>query len=207
MSLQAITKEYNFRPVLDEITFDLEPGMRYALTGENGLGKTTLLKIMAGLSRPTRGQILWDGEIFCARHRRHIGVVMQQPFLYGDLTGSENLQLYATLYDCENPKMTSEKWLDLFHLTDAKDMKVKEYSKGMKQRLSLSRALIHTPSVLLLDEPYDGLDEKSAYTVNQILDVEACCRTSIFLVTHQVNHVQRADRHLTLRNGRLVNAV
>lgn len=204
LKLVGVSKEYDLRPVLDEVNLTVRAGETYALTAPNGSGKTTLLQVMCGLTRPTRGRLTWVDKPFAAAARRHIGVVLQQGFLYGDLTGEENLRLYARLYGCPNPRSTATAWVEQAGLSDSLDLKVKEYSKGMKQRLSLARAMLHQPRLLLLDEPFDGLDAAGVRVFQRILQASVEGGTAVFLVTHHEQEAKNSTHTLTLRYGRLV---
>ncbi|MCF8563399.1 heme ABC exporter ATP-binding protein CcmA [Alicyclobacillus tolerans] len=206
LSLEFVAKEYNLQPVLDDINLSLAKGESYSLTAPNGSGKTTLLQIMAGLTQPTRGRVLWDNQPFRVKMRGRIGVVLQQTFLYGDLTGTENLSFYASLYGMKKPKQTADEWVKTVGLQDASDVKVKEYSKGMKQRLSFARALLHQPELLLLDEPFDGLDAKGSTLFKELLAEVVRSGSTVFLVTHQGEDAAQMQHRLSLRYGRLVAA-
>lgn len=204
LSLEGVAKEYDLRPVLDDVSITLEGGRRYVLTAPNGSGKTTLLQIMAGLSKPTRGQVLWNGKALSPVLRKHLGVMMQETFLYGDLTGLENLHFYATLYGCREAHALSVSWLQAVRLTEASHVRTRQYSKGMKQRLSLARALLHDPQVMLLDEPFDGMDAASAEVAQDLLAGVLSRGGALFLVTHQGHAASDLDVQLTLKYGRLV---
>jgi ABC-type multidrug transport system ATPase subunit len=204
MQLQGVAKEFDFRVVLDDVTLRLESGTWYSLVAPNGSGKTTLLQVMAGISKPTRGQVLWGGNAFLPKHRRELGVVLQQPLLYGDLTAAENLVYYASLYQVPNAKRAAAEWLEKLKLWAVRDQRVKELSKGMKQRLAIARALIHNPSLILLDEPFDGLDAESSRNTLELLKQAVGNGATIFMVTHNPTEVRHADICYTLRFGRLV---
>jgi len=204
LELIHVAKEFDLRPVLDDVSLLLQPGTRHILTAENGSGKTTLLSIMAGLARPTRGKVLFAGHPLSSKTRKHLGVVLQMPFLYGDLTGAENLQFYAELYGMVRSKELAQTWLRKIDLVSFADMPVKAYSKGMRQRLSFARALLHRPSLLLLDEPFDGLDAGSRQTFCDLLQKAQDDGAAIFLVTHETLADEVDAVTHTLRYGRLV---
>jgi ABC-type multidrug transport system ATPase subunit len=204
MQLLGVAKEFDFRTVLDDVTLHLETGTWYNLMAPNGSGKTTLLQVMAGISRPTRGKVLWGGQPFLPKHRRELGVVLQQPMLYGDLTAAENLVYYASLYQVPNATMAAAKWLEALELSEVRDQRVKEFSKGMKQRLALARAMIHDPSLILLDEPFDGLDIESSRTITELLKRAVSHGATIFMVTHNPTEASHTNICYTLRFGRLV---
>ncbi|OFW75703.1 MAG: hypothetical protein A2201_08345 [Alicyclobacillus sp. RIFOXYA1_FULL_53_8] len=205
LTLHSVAKEYDLRPVLDDVNLALERGLRYSLSAENGSGKTTLLQIMAGLSKPTRGKVLWMGQPMSAKQRGLVGVVLQSSFLFGDLTAHENLSLYATLYGRPGPHRLATEWLQRIGLEYAGNAFVREFSKGMKQRLALARAMIHQPQVLLLDEPFDGLDVQSTKLFQDLLQQSQEAGTAVFLVTHQPTEASAAHRRFTLKYGRLVD--
>lgn len=205
LMLDAVSKEYNLRPVLNGVSLKLYRGETYALTAPNGSGKTTLLQVMCGLSRPSRGHVHFLGRPLSPAARRQIGVVLQQGFLYGDLTAEENLSLYARLYGCSKPREKAQEWVERAGLNGAFDLKVKDYSKGMKQRLSLARALIHEPDLLLLDEPFDGLDPQgTARFRSHLTEAVSARNVTVFLVTHHEDEATAAQRRLTLVHGRVV---
>lgn len=204
LALSGVSKDYNLRPVLEDVNLILEPGLSYALTAANGSGKSTLLQIMAGLTRPTTGSVTWNGSKLSARSRAHIGVVLQQPMLYGDLSGLDNLLFYARLYGIGRPRAAACAWLERVGLRDSAEVRVREYSKGMKQRLALARALLHSPSLLLLDEPFDGLDVESRMFFTELFGAVLAAGNTLFIVSHQHQEVQLARKHLTMRFGRVV---
>lgn len=204
LSLHDVAKEYDLRPILDDVSLTLEAGKRYVLTAPNGSGKTTLLYVMAGLSKPTRGQVKWNGMPLSPALRRNLGAVMQESFLYGDLTGEENLRYYASLYGCRNAKSVALQWLEAVQLTEAAHDLVRQYSKGMRQRLSLARAMLHEPQLMLLDEPFDGMDESATRVAQRLLQGVLERGGTLFLVTHERTEPTITDVQVTLRHGRLV---
>jgi ABC-type multidrug transport system ATPase subunit len=204
LALRDVDMEYDFRPVLTGVTLALEPATTYLMTADNGSGKTTLLKIMAGLAVPTRGKVLWGDSPLVPAVRRRLGVVLQAPMLYGDLTGYENLVLFAALYGVARPQAAADEWLARVQLDWAKHQRVREYSKGMRQRLAIARAMVHEPSVLLLDEPFDGLDSTGRDAVEGLLADTKARGATVFVVIHEAEHRIRADHHLTIRQRRLV---
>ncbi|MBX5437148.1 MAG: ABC transporter ATP-binding protein [Alicyclobacillaceae bacterium] len=207
LALEDVDKEYDMKPVLCGVTLSLQEGRRYVLTAPNGSGKTTLLRVMAGLARPTRGRVLWGGRPMRPADRRHLGVVLQQPFFYAELTGAENLLLYAELYGCRPAQRIVDEWISFAGLEEARDLRVRQYSKGMVQRLSLARALLHRPAVLLLDEPFDGLDSDGQTRFAAALAEAAAAGAAVFTVTHRALLPRAAeDIELTIRHGLLVPA-
>lgn len=204
LSLEGISKEYNLRPVLENVDLILQPGLLYTLMAPNGSGKTTLLQIMAGLTRPTKGRVLWDGQPVRPQHRRRIGVLLQQPMLYADLTAAENLRFYAGLYGLSPADGLVSDWLVRVGLVDSTDERVRNFSKGMRQRLSLARCFLHDPEVLLLDEPFDGLDEQGREILAHLLKGRVADGASVFLVTHRSEELGLPAHRLTLYFGRVI---
>ncbi len=206
LELRNVDMEYDLRPVLTGVTLALKPATTYLLTADNGSGKTTLLQIMAGLTAPTRGKVLWGDRPLVPAVRKRLGVVLQAPMLYGDLTGYENLVLFAALYGVAEPQAAADEWLARVQLEWARHQRVREYSKGMRQRLAIARAMVHEPSVLLLDEPFDGLDPSGRKVVEGLLTEARGRGATVFVVTHEAEHRFCPDHRLTIRQGRLVEA-
>lgn len=204
ISLQNVSVSFDFRPILDDIDFCLDEGRQYALMAPNGSGKTTLLHVMAGLLAPSSGQVLMNHRPMSQADRARIGVVLQQPLLYGDLTGQETLRFYAKLYGYNSPDQHVHAWLKAVGLGHAADQRIRTYSKGMKQRLSLARALFHHPECVLLDEPYDGLDEEFRLVCQHLVHDAQQRGASVFLVTHHESDVHLDAVRLTIQYGNLV---
>ncbi len=179
-----------------------------AVFGANGAGKTTLLRILATLLSPTAGLVrLFDTDAFGpagARLRRRLGVLTHESFLYPDLTAIENLQYYARLYGVEDPAVRIPEVLAWADLGNHGARTVRSYSKGMTQRLALARALLHRPELLLLDEPFSGLDGAGAEAVDEMLRRARAAGGAALLTTHDVDRGLRlADRVYILHRGRV----
>jgi len=208
LTVRGLTKSFGNRPVLAGIDLDAQPGEALALVGPNGAGKTTLLRILATLTRPSGGQVSLDGaDIFRAgaAFRRQVGFVSHQTLLYGDLTAERNLSLAADLFDVSDCAGRVAEVLDLVGLSGRRDEPVNRLSRGMQQRLALGRALLHEPDILLLDEPYTGLDRAAAQTTDGLLRhaIERGCL--VMLATHDLERGARAaDRVILLHRGRKV---
>lgn len=208
--IEKLTKRFGAQVALRGVSLTVEEGERVALLGPNGAGKTTLLKILATLSRPSSGQVLIRGQELSASWttiRRHIGLVSHQSFLYPDLTAQENLAFYARLYGVPHAEERAREvvgWVDL--LPRYRDP-VRGYSRGMVQRLAIARALLHDPQLLLLDEPYSGLDEAAAARLHTLLErihAEEPQRITL-MTTHDLERgLALATRVLILRRGRVV---
>ena len=181
---------------LDDVSFSVQPGQTLAVFGPNGAGKTTLLKVLAGLIQPQRGSAQVQGG------RRAIGWIGHQPQLYAQLTVRENLRFWASLYDVS----PSEELLARLGLVDYADRPVRALSRGLVQRVAIARALVHDPRVLLLDEPFTGLDRVAAESLRRLLgDVMKQGGASV-LVTHNVEEgTELATDVAFMRAGRFVH--
>ena len=200
---RRLTKRFGRSSALKEIDFELEAGRCHVLFGRNGAGKSTLLLIAATLLRPSSGEIFYGGdryETLGDEVRRRIGLVSHQSFLYPDLTVVENLQFYARLYGSSSGEEEALLWADL---ELRRHSPVRSLSRGMLQRLAVARALLHRPTLLLLDEPYTGLDVVSSERLStRLSDIKG--ETAILLTTHDVDRgVALADRISILEGGRI----
>ena len=180
---------------VDSISFRLEQGEIFGFLGPNGAGKTTTIKLLCGMLTPTSGNCrVFDIDPAQNPEKLHqmSGVVTEHAQMYDHLTGIENLIFYGTLFgmnrsDCEK---RAKNLLEQLDLTEAQHRRLSAYSTGMRQRLSLARALMHSPQILFLDEPTSGLDPESAQNVNTLIQELAACGTTIFLCTHQLRYAQ-----------------
>ncbi len=199
-----LSKFFGARAALDSVSFALPAGRILALVGPNGAGKTTLLHLVAGLLAPSQGRVLLFGEDGGDAARRRLGFLGHSSLLYGDFTAEENLRFYATLYGLADGARRTQRWLDYFGLKAARRYRVRAFSQGMRQRLALSRALLHEPDLLLLDEPFAGLDEASCVQVVRLLaDLRAQGKTAI-VSTHQKTQLDSlAPDLLRLEAGRV----
>jgi heme exporter protein A len=183
---------------LDGISFSVRPGQTLAIFGPNGAGKTTLLKVLAGLIRPQKGRAHVEGG------RRAIGWIGHQAQLYNQLTVRENLRFWASLYDVE----PAPELLARLGLEEHSDRPVRALSRGLVQRVAIARALVHNPAVLLLDEPFTGLDRTAAETLGRLLAQHADARggRATVLVTHNVEEgTGLATDVAFMRAGRFVH--
>jgi heme exporter protein A len=202
---RGVGRRFGRRRVLEEVSFDLDPGGFLLLLGANGAGKTTLLRILATLLSPSAGNVFIcgaDAREEATEVRRRIGLVGHSPMLYGDLTARENLRFYAGMYAVQDAETRISELLERVDLSVRGDDPTRAFSKGMRQRLSLARALLHDPAVLLLDEPYAGLDSRAAGLLDELL-AERAGRMTVVLVTHDpARPAVWASATLTLTDGR-----
>lgn len=209
IEFDRLTKRYGDRLAVDELTARIEPGEVFAFLGPNGAGKTTTIKIAVGLLRPTQGCVRICGLDVAREHRaacRQLGYVPDVPFLYEKLTGREFLQFVAEMHTLAGAeaRQAVERQIEQFELAEFVDQLSESYSHGMQHRLALAAALLHRPSVLLLDEPMVGLDPRGVRLVKDLLCGEARRGATVFLSTHLLSVAEEiADRVGVVDGGRL----
>ena len=205
VEIAGVWKFYGDFPALRDITFDVEPGASMALLGRNGAGKTTLLRMLAGLSRPGRGTIRICGTDARDRMtRRSIGILGHGISLYEELSAIENLRLFARIYGVEDADAAASEWLERTGLEKVRDGLVREFSRGMRQRLAVARAFLHSPSVLLLDEPFTALDDRAIALLQSLLRDAIAEGRTVVLSTHQLREALDLATHVALLvRGRL----
>ena len=202
LSLSGVTKRYGFVTALQDISLSVFGGEFVAIFGPNGAGKSTLLRVISGLMQPTRGSVKMAGV---AANRARLGYVSHQSMLYNEMTGLENLVFFAQLHGVENPRQEASRLLDRMGLTTAGRQLVQGYSRGMKQRLTLARALLHRPGMLLLDEPYAGLDQQGKDLLTTTLRSLHRKGKTILLVTHNLaDGLDLCTRVVIQHRGQLV---
>ncbi len=194
---------------VDNLTFSVEPGEVFGMLGHNGAGKTTLVRLINGVLDPTSGSVHvlgMDAHKQGSHVRKLTGVLTETPSLYERLTARENLRLFASLYEAPDPAKRADEMLALFKLSERANDRAGGFSKGMKQRLALARALIHDPQILFLDEPTAALDPEAARTVTDLIEELSSQRgRTVFLATHNLNEAQRlCTRVAVLSHGKLL---
>lgn len=208
IALRDVSRAFGRTFALHRITLTLREGSVSALVGDNGAGKSTLLNLLATLDQPTAGSLVYDdlsAQAFGAHRRHRIGLVGHETMLYGELTARENLAFFAAFYGLSEPDSRIQSWLRRVGLEDDADRPVKTFSRGMKQRLALARALLHAPQLVLLDEPATGLDQRGRELLMSLLEELRAAGRIVVLVTHDLSLVDAvADHIVVLRRGRLV---
>jgi len=198
------------QPALRGVSLNVEQGTRLALVGPNGAGKSTLLRVVAGLLKPESGDVAVCGHTLATDPwglRRSVGFVGHHAMLHPDLTARENLAVYAQLYGLSRPAECVEDGLRAVALADRGDSRVSTLSRGMLQRLTLARALLHEPPVLLLDEAETGLDARARDILADIL-AHGSGRRTVILTSHDLAYVHEvADEIAFMRAGRVVDRV
>jgi len=209
LSARGLQVRFGASIALDGVDLDLAPGERVLLLGPNGAGKSTFLRAAAGLVRPTAGRLSifgadpWRGDRAATRGR--IGLLSHQTFLYDHLTAAENLIFYGRLYGLGTARADARRALDEVGLADRADDPVRELSRGMQQRAAIARALLHAPGLLLLDEPFTGLDAAGRETLQRMLGDRFGDRQRVFLMaTHDLAPaLPLATRVVALETGRV----
>jgi ABC-type multidrug transport system ATPase subunit len=208
ISFSNVEKRYGPVRALRPTTLEIHPGEFIALLGPNGSGKSTLLRLTAQLARPTSGSIRFRGpagDESAAAARRRLGVVAHATMLYDELTAEENLQLFARLYQLSDAPAVISVRLEAAGLAARRTDLVRTFSRGMRQRLTLARALLHGPALLLLDEPTTGLDSAGCDWLARELRLFHQSGCTILMSTHQGGEVlSLATRTLSLDSGRIV---
>jgi heme ABC exporter ATP-binding subunit CcmA len=205
IAIENLWKYYGDYPALRDYSLQIEERACCALLGRNGAGKTTLLRIVAGLTPFQRGNVRIFGESpRSGQARRRIGFLGHGIGVYEDLAARENLLFFARVTGVANQRATAEEWLERVGLGRVADMPVRQFSRGMRQRLALARTFLHRPDVLLLDEPFTSLDDRAIRMLTELL-VEARQRgATIVLSTHQIREALSAASHVALlENGKM----
>ncbi|MEM6284344.1 MAG: heme ABC exporter ATP-binding protein CcmA [Chloroflexota bacterium] len=205
IDIRGLTKAYGYRPVLKKLDLTVQRGEFVALLGPNGSGKSTLLRLLCGLSKPTAGKITvggWSLPQEAAAVRAQIGMVGHKSLLYEALTAQENLRFFARLYNLNVTDADIDTQIERVGLKKYAAQPVKTYSRGMQQRLSIARALLHDPAVLLFDEPYTGLDQDAATLLDGLLQTAHADERTILMTTHQIERAANlASRVVILSRG------
>jgi len=193
---------------LNAVEISVAAGEAIAVFGPNGAGKTTLLRLLATLLRPTTGTLLLFGQAVSdggAAARRRIGFLSHQSFLYPDLTPAENLDFYARMFKVPSPAARVRQMLEQVELEGWAHRPVRTLSRGLEQRCALARALLHEPALLLLDEPFTGLDVDAARTLSRMLQQARGRGATLLMTTHDVARgCEICTRAVILARGRLV---
>ena len=205
---QSLTKQFGPFMALRGIDLDVQPGEFVTIVGPNGAGKTTLLRILATLSRPTHGHVSIAGHTLpkgADEARRQIGLLSHQPLLYGDLTAEENLDFFGKMYDVPQLEARIGQLLDQVDLFDRRTDRVRTYSRGMQQRLAIARVLLHDPAVILLDEPFTGLDPRASDRLEELLHVLKNGARAVVMTIHDLERGwAMCSRALVLARGKIV---
>jgi len=201
----GVWKFYGDYPALRDISLSVPQGRCLALIGRNGAGKTTLLRILAGFSKPGRGAVKIQGSAPRETATRHkIGFLGHGISIYDELSAIENLRLYGRFYGLPDPQRAAIQWLERTGLERVRDGLVREFSRGMRQRLAIARALLHDPSVLILDEPFTALDDRAIAVLQSVLRGVLAEGRTVVLSTHQLREALELATDVSLiHRGRI----
>ena len=206
----GLSKRYRDRWAVDHLDLRVEQGDIYGFIGQNGAGKSTTLKLLCGLARPTQGEALIFGKpVRDSVARRRVGALIEQPGLYPDLSGWENLRLYATLLGLDSPERQVDGILETVGLAPGEKKPVKHCSMGIKQRLGMALALLGGPDLLLLDEPINGLDPEGIREMRELLlRLNRERGLTILVSSHILGELSKvATRYGIIQEGRLVEQI
>ena len=206
----GLSKRYRDKWAVDHLDLRVEQGDIYGFIGQNGAGKSTTLKLLCGLARPTQGEALIFGKpVRDSVARRRVGALIEQPGLYPDLSGRENLRLYAALLGLDSPERQVKEILETVGLAPGEKKPVRHYSMGMKQRLGVGLALLGGPDLLLLDEPINGLDPEGIREMRELLlRLNRERGLTILVSSHILGELSKlATRYGIIQQGRMVEQI
>jgi len=204
---ESLIRAFGDRRAVDGVSLRVLPGETLALFGPNGAGKTTLLRLLGGLLKPGGGSARVGGETVPggASVRRQVGLISHRTLLYDALTARENVEFFARLYHVASPREAAARALERMKIADRADTPVRALSRGMKQRVSVARATVHDPTVILADEPFTGLDASGARALSALLDELRQSGAAVVLVTHNIEEgLSLATHAAIMHRGRLV---
>lgn len=207
--IEGLSKSYGHFKALERIDLQVDGGDCILLLGANGAGKSTLLRLVSGLSRPSAGRIFVEGmdlKELPAEVRRRIGFLSHAPQLYGELSARENLRFFGRLFDVQDLESRVDEVLDLVELRHRANDLVRNFSRGMQQRVSIAKAFLHRPSLILLDEPHSGLDPYAAGVLNHLFEQFHAEGRTLVIATHNLDQpLPFANRLAILRRGCLAH--
>lgn len=205
LSIQSVTKFYGRIRALNQVSFEVPPGSVFGVLGPNGSGKTTLLGIVMDVLKATEGTYSWFGEPPSEQHRQKIGTLLETPNFYHYLSGERNLQIAAAIKGRGTEDIP--RVLEMVKLTERKDSKFSTYSLGMKQRLAIASCMLGNPSVLVFDEPTNGLDPVGIAETRETIRELARQGKTIVLASHLLDEVEKVCTHVAiLQRGQLLMA-
>jgi ABC-type multidrug transport system ATPase subunit len=205
IAVANLVKQFGRFAALRGVSASFAAGRLYGILGDNGAGKTTLLRMLAGLVAPTRGQITVLGKNDPREVCREFGYMAHPSLLYDEMSGMENLRYFSRLYGLRNDGRCAE-IIAAVGLDPKLSRPVGQYSQGMRQRMSLARALLNDPKLLLLDEPFSNVDIRSAREMVKLLGHMRDAGKTVFVVTHQASLLNgTADEFIWMESGQIIN--
>jgi ABC-2 type transport system ATP-binding protein len=210
LELRNITKKFSGIPAVDDVSFSARPGEVTGYLGPNGSGKSTTMKMITGLIEPTSGHVFFEGKPIqqdLIGYKRRMGYVPEEPYLYNHLSGAEYLTMVCQLRDL--PAREASERVDgllcMFTLHDDRHASISGYSKGMRQKVLIAAALLHNPQLILLDEPFSGLDVSSGLVLRSLIQELAARGKVVLFSSHELDTVERVCSHVViLHRGKLV---
>ena len=209
ITVENLTRKFKDITAVENISFDIDESEIFGFLGPNGAGKTTTIRMLSTLISPDSGKITIDGKD-TRSHGEYIreitGLLTESPGMYEKISAYDNLKYYSSFYNIPDDRRNKniEKYLKMFDLWERKDDLAGTYSKGMKQKLALSRALIHEPKILLLDEPTAGLDPESAHMVRNFIDSLKKEKTTVFLCTHNLEEASSLSDRVCIIKKKII---
>ncbi|GAB4574139.1 MAG: ABC transporter ATP-binding protein [Anaerolineae bacterium] len=207
ITTERLTKRFGDNVAVDVLTLEVDRGEVFGFLGPNGAGKTTTVRMLSALIGPTEGTAMvngYDVRTQAMDVRRTVGVLTETPGMYDRLSAEYNLRVYAELYDVPDPDHAVQKYLTMLGLWERRKEPVGGFSKGMKQKLAIARALIHEPQTVFFDEPTSGLDPAAARMVREFIEELKTEGRTIFLTTHNLDEAERLCDRIGVMRGRLL---
>jgi len=207
LDIQQVVKRYATKLAVDHISLRVPPGIVFGLLGPNGAGKTTLIRMITRITIPDEGQIFFNGEALAEKHQRKIGYLPEERGLYKKMKVAEQIAYLLELKGLKDKQalQTAEEWLERLQLGDWKNAKVEELSKGMQQKVQLIATIAHRPPVLILDEPFSGLDPVNSQMFEDVIRELRDAGTSVLFSTHRMDQLEELCQRIALiHNGKLM---
>ncbi|WP_163653458.1 ABC transporter ATP-binding protein [Listeria sp. PSOL-1] len=209
LQLHEITKKIGSKTIIHDISFDIEPGEVFGLLGPNGAGKTTIIRSIVGLINRSSGKVIINGKDIDNHFKEaiaNIGAIIENPEFYLYMSGLDNLKQFARMSRKEISAARIDEVIEQVKLTNAIHQKVKTYSLGMRQRLGVAQALLHNPTLLILDEPTNGLDPQGMAEFRELIRLLANQGTSVLISSHLLSEIQQiTDRFAIIEKGKLTH--
>lgn len=204
---ESLSKQFNEVLAVDQLSLEVKAGEVFGFLGPNGAGKTTTIRMLTALIAPTSGTAIIAGSELGKddyQIRKVVGILTESPGLYDNLSAERNLEFFARLYEVENVTTQVERYLRMLDLWDRRHESVAQFSKGMRQKLAIARALLHEPQILFLDEPTSGLDPEAARLVRDFIDELSSEGRTIFMCTHNLDEADRLCDRIAVFNGHIL---
>lgn len=212
LQIEHLTKIYGDKRAVDDLSIHINPGEIYGFIGHNGAGKTTTIKACCGLLAPDEGEIFINGISMLGEPlecKKKLAYIPDNPDLYEFMTGIQYLNFVADIFGVSSEKRSQSinKYADMFEITDNLSQSISEYSHGMKQKLAIISALIHEPKLIIMDEPFVGLDPKASYLLKELMHEVCEGGGAIFFSTHVLDVAEKlCDKVAIIKDGKLIKS-